>query len=177
MRIGGYFREIPQLPSEPATARDFAASIAEWPPFADSAAALAYLKRHFKLVVVSNVDRDSFRRSNERLGVVFDLIVTAEEAGAYKPDPRHFIRALDELARDAIAASAVLHVAQSLHHDHVPAKRLGLKTAWVDRRAGAAGWGTTPAPECDVVPDLTVADLAGFVALDRGQRAASETAE
>ena len=177
--LAGCFEDIAAglaLPAEPATARDFAASIAEWPPFADSAA-LAYLKRHFKLVVVSNVDRDSFRRSNERLGVVFDLIVTAEEAGAYKPDPRHFIRALDELARDAIAASAVLHVAQSLHHDHVPAKRLGLKTAWVDRRAGAAGWGATPAPECDVVPDLTVADLAGFVALHRGQRAASETAE
>ena len=177
--LAGCFEDIAarlDVPVDGADARAFAESIADWPPFADSAGALATLKHHFKLVIVSNVDRDSFRRSNQRLGVRFDRVVTAEDVGAYKPDLAHFRRALDELASMGIAPGAVLHIAQSLYHDHVPAKRLGLKTVWIDRRADAAGWGATPAPDCDVVPDLTVADLAAFVTLHREQLAAAGTA-
>ena len=177
--LAGCFEDIAArlaLPADSADGRAFAESVARWPPFADSAGALATLKRHFKLVIVSNVDRDSFRHSNERLGVRFDRVVTAEDVGAYKPDLAHFRRALDELAGMGIAPGAVLHIAQSLYHDHVPAKRLGLKTVWIDRRADAAGWGATPAPDRDVVPDLTVADLAAFVSLHREQLAAAGTA-
>ncbi len=50
----------------------------------------------------------------------------------------------------------ILHVAQSLFHDHVPAKALGMTTVWVDRRAGREGGATPPAA---AVPDLTVPDL------------------
>lgn len=159
------------LPTDSADRRSFAESITRWPAFSDSAAALAYLKRYFKLVIVSNVDRVSFRHSEARLGVRFDLIVTAEDVGAYKPDTAHFQRALAEIEDLGIAANAVLHVAQSLYHDHVPAKWLGLKTVWVNRHAGAAGWGATPAPDRTMVPDLEVADLAAFVVLHREQRA------
>ncbi len=176
--LAGCFEDIAarlDVPAVGADARAFAESIAGWPPFADSAGALAALKRHFKLVIISNVDRDSFRRSNQRLGVRFDRVVTAEDVGAYKPDLAHFRRALDELAGMGIAPGAVLHIAQSLYHDHVPAKRLGLKTVWVDRRADTAAWGATPAPGRDVVPDLTVADLAAFVTLHREQLAAAGT--
>lgn len=178
--LAGCFEDIAarlEVPADGGDANAFAQSIADWPPFADSAGALAALKRHFKLVVVSNVDRDSFHHSNEWLGVRFDCVVTAEDVGAYKPDPAHFRRALAELAGMGIAPGAVLHIAQSLYHDHAPAKRLGLKTVWIDRRADAAGWGATPAPDRDVVPDLTVADLAALVTLHREQRAGAGTAK
>ena len=170
--LAGCFDDIAAglaLPAESADRLGFAESIRRWPLFPDSPAALAYLERHFKLVIVSNVDRDSFRHTHEILGARFDSIVTAEDAGAYKPDPAHFRRALADLARLGVAASAVLHVAQSLYHDHVPATRLGLKTVWVDRRAGASGWGATPAPEQRVTPELTVPDLSALVALHRKQ--------
>ena len=173
--LAGCFDDIAAglaLPTDSGERRGFAESITRWPPFPDSPAALTYLQRHFKLVIVSNVDRGSFRHSHDKLGVRFDHIVTAEDAGAYKPDTAHFRHALAELERLGIAASAVLHVAQSLYHDHVPAKRLGLKTVWLDRRAGAPGWGATPAPDCSVIPELTVTDLAGLSALHRQQRKA-----
>ena len=159
--LAGCFEDIAarlEIRADGADARAFAQSIAHWPPFADSAGALATLGRHFKLVIVSNIDRASFHHSNERLGVRFARVVTAEDVGAYKPDLAHFWRALEELAGMGIAAGAVLHVAQSLYHDHVPAKRLGLKTVWNNRRAGAAGWGAPPVPDHAVVPALTVAD-------------------
>ena len=159
------------LPADGAERRRFAESVARWPAFSDSAAALAHLKHHFKLVIVSNVDRDSFRHSEQALGVRFDLVVTAEDVGAYKPDAEHFRYALAALADLGVAAGAVLHLAQSLYHDHVPAQHLGLKTVWVNRRAGATGWGATPAPERTVVPDLEVPDLAAFVVLHREQLA------
>lgn len=172
--LAGCFDDIAAGLALPATGGErsaFAESVASWPPFDDSAAALGYLKRHFKLVVVSNVDRNSFRHSNERLGVAFDLIVTAEDAGAYKPGPAHFRHVLDALAGLGIPAGAVLHIAQSLYHDHVPAKRLELKTVWVDRGASTTGWGATPRPDTRVEPDITVRDLAEFAKIHRDQTA------
>jgi 2-haloacid dehalogenase len=163
--------------SEEAAA--FADSVKDWPAFPDSPEALAYLKRHYKLVIVSNVDRASFRHSNARLGVAFDAIVTADDTAAYKPAPNHFHLALAQLAEMGIAQDQVLHVAQSLYHDHVPAKRLGLRTMWVNRRAtrtpGAAasggGAGATPAPSVPVTPDGEVPTLAALVDLHRQELA------
>lgn len=152
-------------PSNAAEAAAFGAAIGDWPAFADSPAALAYLKRFYKLVVVSNVDRRSFARSNERLGVAFDHVVTAEDVGSYKPAPAHFHRALGLLSEGGIEPAQVLHVAQSLFHDHVPAKALGLKTAWINRRAAKGGsGGATRAPAMAVAPDYEFASLADFVA-------------
>jgi 2-haloacid dehalogenase len=121
--------------ANPEEAAGFGDSVKDWPVFPDSPEALAYLRRHYKLVIVSNVDRASFRHSNARLGVTFDAVVTADDAGAYKPAPNHFHLALARLAEMGVAKDQVLHVAQSLYHDHVPAKRLGLRTMWVNRRA------------------------------------------
>ena len=151
----------------------FAGSVKDWPAFPDSAAALAYLRRHYKLVIVSNVDRASFRHSNARLGVTFDAVVTAEDAAAYKPAPNHLRLALARLAELGVAEGRVLHVAQSLFHDHVPAKRLGLRTMWVNRRAGrgqAGAGGATPAAPVPVTPDGEVPSLAALVELDRRER-------
>jgi 2-haloacid dehalogenase len=124
----------------------FGASVPDWPAFADSAAALRYLKKHYKLVILSNVDRRSFAASNKKLGVAFDAIYTAEDIGFYKPDPRNFDYLLKHLKRDlGVAKDSVLHTAQSLHHDHVPATKAGLARAWIDRRHGLEGSGATKA--------------------------------
>ncbi len=150
----------------------FGASIGEWPAFADSPQALAYLKRHFKLVILSNVDRDSFRASNARLGVAFDAILTAQDIGSYKPDPRNFAALVARVAELGHTKSELLHVAQSLYHDHVPAKNAGLKTVWIDRRGGKAG-GATLAPKEGVQPDARFASLADFAQAHRAEAAAS----
>jgi 2-haloacid dehalogenase len=132
----------------------FARSVGEWPAFPDTPPALHRLQERFRLGVVTNCDRDLFALANRRLGVTFDWIVTAEDARAYKPSPVPFELAfgLIDAARDRI-----LHVAQSLFHDHVPARQLGLTTVWVDRRHDRPGFGATP--EASATPDLTVPDM------------------
>jgi 2-haloacid dehalogenase len=136
----------------------FGGSVGEWPAFSDSAAALARLAKRFRLGVITNCDDDLFALSNRRLGVEFDWVVTAQQVGAYKPDPRNFEVALERIGG---RRERVLHVAQSLYHDHVPARRLGLATAWIDRRRGRPGFGATPPAEA--TPDLAVPDMTTFV--------------
>jgi 2-haloacid dehalogenase len=122
----------------------FGLSVPDWPAFADSPAALDYLKRHYRLVILSNVDRASFKASNRKLGVEFDAVYTAEDIGSYKPDARNFAYLLRHLADDlGLGKKDILHTAQSLFHDHVPAIKAGLATAWIDRRQGKAGSGAT----------------------------------
>lgn len=130
-------------------AQAFGASVPQWPAFDDSPGALAILKRHFRLVILSNVDRESFAASNRRLGVEFDHIFTAQDIGSYKPDPRNFDYALQYLAEAGVAKEKILHTAQSLFHDHAPASRIGLATCWIDRRHAKDGWGATKAPGAD----------------------------
>jgi 2-haloacid dehalogenase len=108
--------------------------------------------------------------------VTFDAVVTAEDAGSYKPAPNHFRLALARLAELGVARDRVLHVAQSLFHDHVPAKELGLRTMWVNRRAGRpdgsspGGSGATPLPPVPVTPDGEVPTMAALVDLHRRQQ-------
>ena len=138
----------------------FGGSVVDWPAFPDSAAALQRLQTRFGLGVITNCDDDLFAASNRRLGVTFDWVVTAQQAKRYKPNPRGF-----ELAFEGIGlpTNRILHVAQSLFHDHVPAKRLGLSTVWVNRRAGRPGSGATPPAEA--TPDLEVPDMATLAEL------------
>ncbi|CAN5923041.1 HAD family hydrolase [soil metagenome] len=147
----------------------FGQSVGRWPAFADSAAALQYLKRHYRLVILSNVDRASFARSNERLGVVFDRIITAQDVGSYKPSLRNFEYALADLERSfGTRKGDILHTAQSLFHDVVPARAVGLATLWINRRKALGGWGATPVPQAAAglaTPDLEVASMADLVAL------------
>jgi len=147
---------------EEATA--FGASIADWPPFPDTVDALAYLKQHGLLMVLSNVDRASFSHSARRLGDPFHAVVTAEDVGSYKPAPAHFERAKALLADEGIGPDEVLHVAQSLFHDVQPGRAAGLATCWIDRRAGRPGGATPPV---DVTPDITFTDLASLAAWHR----------
>lgn len=131
-----------------------ATSVGDWPAFPDSADALAALKRHFKLGIISNIDDALFAVSSRKLGVDFDWIITAEQARSYKPATNNFTVAL---ARIGLPRQRLLHVAQSLFHDHVPAKAAGLDTVWVNRRIGKPGSGATPTARAQ--PDLEVPDL------------------
>jgi len=158
--LGGSLREVCRSfgiePTDEAAAA-FGASVPDWPAFPDSADALARLKTRFRLGVITNCDDDLFAGSNARLGVAFDWVVTAQSVGRYKPDPRNFTVAFERLG---LPPRRVLHVAQSLFHDHVPAKRLGLSTVWIDRRHDRAGFGATP--PADATPDATFPDMASF---------------
>ena len=135
----------------------FGGSVVDWPAFPDSTAALDRLKTRFKLGVLTNCDDDLFAASNRRLGVEFDWVVTAQQAGGYKPDPHNFEVLFERLG---LPRDRILHVAQSLFHDHVPAKALGLSTVWIDRRSGQPGAGATP--PAAATPDLTFSDMASF---------------
>jgi 2-haloacid dehalogenase len=148
------------LETTDAAARGFAASVGEWPAFPDSADALARLRGRFRLGVLTNCDDDLFALSEARLGVRFEWLVTAQQVGSYKPNPRHFQVALERMD---VPGNRILHVAQSLFHDHVPARRLGLATAWIDRRHDRPGSGATP--PADAAPDLTATDMATFADL------------
>jgi 2-haloacid dehalogenase len=137
----------------------FADSVGDWPPFADSVAALARLAARFRLGVITNCDNDLFARSATRLETTFDWVVTAQAVGRYKPDVRNFEVAIERIG---LPRERILHVAQSLFHDHVTARRLGLATVWIDRRQGRGGFGATlPA---DATSDATFPDMASFAA-------------
>jgi 2-haloacid dehalogenase len=127
--------------------RTYGQSVKNWPAFPDSAEALKYLKQYYKLVILSNVDRASFKASNVRLQVEFDYIYTAQDIGSYKPDLRNFDHMLRELAKDGIRKENILHTAESLFHDHLPANKVGLANAWIHRRHGKEGTGATFPPE------------------------------
>jgi putative hydrolase of the HAD superfamily len=143
-------------------AAEIGASVPGWRAFPDSAEALARLKRRCRLIILSNVDRRSFAGSNERLGVEFDAVLTAEDIGSYKPNPRNFDALLARTEAMGIAPDRLLHVAQSLFHDHVPAKAAGLATVWIDRRAGKDGSGATPVPANAPEPDWRFTSMAAF---------------
>jgi 2-haloalkanoic acid dehalogenase type II len=121
-------------------------SVRNWPAFADSAGALQYLKKHFKLVVLSNIDNDSFQYSNQKLRVEFDAIYTAEDIGSYKPDSRNFDYMLDKLESIGITRGQVLHTAESMFHDHQPANHFGLTSCHIYRRHSEKGFGATMTP-------------------------------
>lgn len=135
-------------------------SLADWEPFPDTVAALQSLATQYKLAIISNVDDDLFAQTAAKLGVSFADVITAQQVGSYKPSRQNFITALDRIREPK---EHVLHVAQSLYHDVVPAKELGLATVWVNRRAGLQGFGATLPAES--WPDLEVPDLKSLASL------------
>jgi 2-haloacid dehalogenase len=148
------------VPMTDGAARTFGVSVGDWPAFPDSADALTRLKHRYRLGVITNCDDDLFACSNRRLGVTFDWIITAQQVGSYKPNPRNFEVAFERMG---VPRDRILHVAQSLFHDHVPAKRLGLTTAWINRRHDRSGSGATPPAVAK--PDLEAPDMATFADL------------
>jgi 2-haloacid dehalogenase len=121
-------------------------SVRDWPAFVDSAGALQYLKKHFKLIILSNVDNENFAGSNKKLQVEFDAIYTAEDVGAYKPSDRNFEYMLTKMKSLGIEKHEILHTAESMFHDHGPANRHGLASCWIYRRFDQDGFGATMHP-------------------------------
>jgi 2-haloacid dehalogenase len=136
----------------------FGDSVGAWPAFDDSADALQRLKERFRLGVITNCDDDLFAASNRRLGVTFDWVITAQQVQSYKPSHRNFDAAFAVID---VPIPRILHVAQSLFHDHVPAQARGMTTAWIDRRHDKPGSGATP-PAAAVTPNLIAPDMATF---------------
>lgn len=149
----------------------FGASVPSWPTFPDSPAALAYFKQHYRLVILSNVDRAGFAGSNRQLGVAFDAIYTAQDIGSYKPDLANFRALLAGLAERGTRREEILHTAQSLFHDHAPAKKMGLATAWIDRRRDQEGWGATMPPPEGATYDFRFDSLAAMAAAHKAEQA------
>jgi len=132
-------------------------SVGDWPPFSDSITALGRLKKRYKLVIVSNIDDSLFAATQRTLGVHFDEIVTAEQVRSYKPSPNHFA---ETTARLKVPKEQILHVAQSIYHDLVPARSFGLSMVRINRWSRLAGLGLAlPAP---VTPKLELPDLASL---------------
>jgi 2-haloacid dehalogenase len=143
---------------DPSEIRALPDSLRHWRPFPDTVAALRALKERYKLAIISNVDDGLFALTACHLEVEFDWIITAEQAGTYKPSSNNFEVALERIG---VAPDKLLHAAESLFHDIVPAKELGLSTVWVNRRAGKEGSGATPQARAE--PDLEVPDLRTLV--------------
>jgi 2-haloacid dehalogenase len=149
------------IPSE-AERQSLPESISSWQPFADTVSALRNLKRRFRLGILSNIDDDLFAATARLLEVDFDLVVTAQQVGSYKPSLRNFAAMRERLAGMGIESKAWIHAAQSRIHDVEPARALGIANVWVNRPAiyGAAAV-TTAAVE----PDRTVGSLAELAAI------------
>ena len=139
-----------------AQAAGFGTSVGQWPAFPDSGDALRRLQERFKLAVITNCDDDLFAQSERRLGVAFDYVITAQQAGSYKPDHANFLLAFERIDEPR---ERILHVAQSLFHDHVPAKELGMTSVWIDRRQGRGGGASL---DVEAQPDATFPSMAAF---------------
>jgi 2-haloacid dehalogenase len=161
------------LKSSQALDEDFGASIEYWPAFSDTADALRFLQTRFRLVVLSNISREGFAASNRKLGVEFDAIYTAEDIGSYKPAAANFEYLLDHLSQDhGLQRRDILHTAQSLYHDHVPAKSFGLANVWIDRQrlSESGSWGATAK-----VAEQPAIDFTFFSMAEMAQAVAAET--
>lgn len=145
------------LEVSPEQEAQFGASVLDWPAFPDSHDALASLQKRYKLVVITNCDDDLFAASATRLGITFDEVITAAQVGSYKPNIENFHFAHEKIQRNlGISKDRILHVAQSLFHDHAPAKSIGMTTVHIKRRGNGA------APQASAAPDSVFPDMKSF---------------
>ena len=152
-RFGRHFGFTPA----PDDLRSLHNSVPLWRPFPDTAAALRQLQKRYKLAVISNIDDDLFVETRKHLGVDFDFVITAQQARSYKPSINNFQLALRTME---LTPDHLLHAAQSIYHDVVPAQSLGIATAWVNRRSARPGIGAVRAAEGHA--DLEVPDVASL---------------
>ena len=153
MVLEGFGQKLGFTPT-PDELKSFSACVKDWPAFPDSPGALQALHKKYKLAIISNIDDDLFAYSQERLKVKFGWIITARQARSYKPSLNNFKLAFERIG---VPQEKILHVAQSLFHDIVPAKKLGLACVWINRRHARPGFGATPPAQAQ--PDLETPDL------------------
>lgn len=146
---------------------EFGRSVKHWPEFSDSAESLKYLRQHYRMATLTNCDRISYMGSNSRLEIEWDAIYTAQDVGSYKPSLYNFEYMFERVRRDlGVLPHEILHVAQSLTHDMVPASAMGMTKVWINRRHGQEGHGATAPPEGDFTIEWefnSMADFAGAV--------------
>lgn len=141
----------------------FGRSVPQWPAYADVPAALQYLKRFFKLAVLSNVDRQNLAASTRGFKVMFDAIYTAQEIGTCKPDPRNFEHMVNRLAKLDVERHQILYTAQDIARDRAPTRTCGLAYAWINRSRHAAHRPAEPPPAGSAGPDLRFPSLVDMV--------------
>ncbi|MBX9462742.1 MAG: HAD-IA family hydrolase [Aquamicrobium sp.] len=146
------------VPVDAAQREAFSRTPHDWPAYSDAAAGLKVLQARAKIGALSNIDNASLSSSCAKMQIEFDLVVTAERVGAYKPGLEHFNTAIAELGALGIPRDRILHVGQSLRADITPANKLGLKSAWINRPQRLLGLSGEGAAEAR--PDLTVESLA-----------------
>jgi 2-haloacid dehalogenase len=151
--VRGFGERLGFKPTE-AQVRSLPDSLASWLPFPDTVAALQKLKARYQLAVISNVDDDLFAATARRLEVAFDHVITAQQARAYKPSLLIFNLAQQRIG---VAPARWLHAAQSVYHDVIPARSMGIATVWVNRPSPRPGVGAAKAASGQ--PDLEVPDL------------------
>jgi putative hydrolase of the HAD superfamily len=151
------------LPGDIADVDGLKKSIPKWPAFEDAAASLEALGKRFRLVALTNADNWAYWYMNKTLGEPFDDKVTAEDVGVSKPDAQMFAYCLGRQSAHGFTRHDVLHVAQSQYHDIRTASRLGIATAWIERRKGQSGFGATPEPDSIVTPTYHFTSLGEFV--------------
>lgn len=161
------FCERYDVPVNNAERELFANTVMLWPAFPDAKEALAYLQSHFEIGLLSNIDNNSLSFSTRKLNLVADVVVTAESVAAYKPDHRHFHAAFDRFAERGIARDQILHVAQSLRADVIPANDLGMHCAWIKRPGRSLGSRAEDAK--GAIPDISFDTLEELAALHRAQ--------
>ena len=151
--VRGFGQRLGFEPTE-AEVRSLPESLATWTAFHDTVTALRQLKARYRLAIISNIDDDLFAQSTPKLEVPLDFVITAQQARAYKPSHQIF-----QLAEQTISVprSQWLHVGQSIYHDVIPAKSLGVATVWVNRPSPRPCAGAAKAASSQ--PDLEVPDL------------------
>lgn len=138
------------VPLPVADRRLLADSVRSWTPFGDTRGALKRLKDAGVIVgVLSNVDRDLFATTQQKLGVTLDLIVLAEDVQSYKPGQAHFESALNQIRAMGMQPSHWIHAAESLRHDIAPASAMGVRSVWINRNAGGVSASGNTAPGLD----------------------------
>jgi 2-haloacid dehalogenase len=129
-------------------------SLANWKPFPDTVAVLRRLKQKFKLGILSNIDDDLFSATAPQLEIEFDYVVTASQARAYKPALEIFRLAQNRIG---LPSQQWLHAGQSIYHDVIPARSMGIAAVWVNRSSPVPNSGA--AKPAQGKPDVEVASL------------------
>lgn len=135
----------------------FSQSMGDWRPFPDTVESLKEIKKYTKIALITNTDDVIIEQTIKNIGVEFDVVVTAEQAGEYKPYHNGFYLALEKLGLDR---SEILHTGFGFKYDVVPASELGIKSCWINRYGETRPVG--------VEEDFLVGDMKTFSLLIRG---------
>lgn len=122
------------IPTDDEECDQFADAMGHWKPFSDTRDAILDLQKIVKVVLITNTDDAIIAQTEKTIGVKFDEIITAEQAGAYKPSHEGFHLARKRLG---LKVSQIWHAGFGFKYDIVPAKKLGYTTVWVNRQGNA----------------------------------------